>query len=52
MGSKKGLPPVQIIQTYEGYFVRDGYHRISVARALGQAAIEAEAVFYRNQLLG
>ena len=46
MRRKKGLPPVQLIHTDSGYFVRDGHHRISVARALGQAAIEAEVVSY------
>lgn len=35
------LPPVALIQVGNHYFVRDGHHRISVARALGQQAIEA-----------
>ncbi len=35
------LPPVALIQVGDRYFVRDGHHRISVARALGQKAIEA-----------
>lgn len=35
------LPPVALIQVGNLYFVRDGHHRISVARALGQQAIEA-----------
>ena len=35
------LPPVALIQVDDRYFVRDGHHRISVARALGQKAIEA-----------
>ena len=35
------LPPVALIQVGERYFVRDGHHRISVARALGQKTIEA-----------
>ena len=34
--------PVQLIRVGDDYFVRDGHHRISVARALGQYAIEAE----------
>ncbi len=46
MNSKKGLPPVQLIHTKAGYFVRDGHHRLSVARAVGQAAIEAEVISY------
>ena len=36
------LPPVQLIQVDDVYFVRDGHHRISVARALGQTYIDAE----------
>ena len=35
------LPPVDLIQVGSVYFVRDGHHRISVARALGQQEIEA-----------
>jgi hypothetical protein len=35
------LPPVELIRVAETYFVRDGHHRISVARALGQEYIEA-----------
>jgi hypothetical protein len=37
----KTLPPVALIQVGDLFFVRDGHHRISVARALGQSAIEA-----------
>jgi hypothetical protein len=36
------LPPVQLIQVGGEFFVRDGHHRISVARALGQTSIEAD----------
>jgi hypothetical protein len=36
------LPPVELIKLGKIYFVRDGHHRISVARALGQTEIEAE----------
>ncbi len=36
------LPPVALIQVGDRYFVRDGHHRISVAQALGQNAIEAK----------
>ena len=36
------LPPVTLIQVGRHYFVRDGHHRISVLRALGQAVVEAE----------
>jgi hypothetical protein len=36
------LPPVELVQVGQIYFVRDGHHRISVAKALGQREIEAE----------
>lgn len=35
------LPAVELIQVGSLYFVRDGHHRISVARALGEQAIDA-----------
>jgi hypothetical protein len=41
------LPPVKLIQIADLYFVRDGHHRISVARALGQEAIEAEVTAWK-----
>jgi len=36
------LPPVELVQVGDTYFVRDGHHRISVAAALGQRDIEAQ----------
>ena len=36
------MPPVVLIQVDNIYYVRDGHHRISVARAMGQEAIDAE----------
>jgi hypothetical protein len=39
-----GLPPVQLYQVGEVYFVRDGHHRVSVARERGQAFIDAEVI--------
>ncbi len=44
MGTGKPLPPVQLLQIAGGYVVRDGHHRLSVARAFGRAVIEAEIV--------
>ena len=35
------LPPVELIQVEGVYFVVDGHHRISVARALGEREIHA-----------
>lgn len=36
------LPPVHLLQVGALYFVEDGHHRISVARAHGDQEIEAE----------
>lgn len=36
------LPPISVFQVGEQHFVGDGHHRVSVARALGMAAIDAE----------
>jgi hypothetical protein len=43
----KALPPVDLVQVGNVYFVRDGHHRISVARALGQRDIEANVMVWR-----
>jgi len=40
------LPRVMLIQVGDSYFVRDGHHRISVARTLGEAYIDAEVVVW------
>ena len=36
------LPPVTLTLVGDRYFVLDGHHRISVARALGQTEVDAE----------
>lgn len=38
------LPPIKLYQVGEVFFVRDGNHRVSVARAQGVGAIDAEVV--------
>jgi hypothetical protein len=38
------LPPVELIDLDGTYYVRDGHHRISVARSLGETYIDAEVV--------
>ena len=43
----KPLPPVELVQVGDVYFVRDGHHRISVALASGQQDIEAEVMAWR-----
>lgn len=35
------VPPIDVYQVGDRYFVRDGHHRVSVARAMGWLAIEA-----------
>jgi hypothetical protein len=38
------LPPISVYRLRDRHYVRDGHHRVSVARALGAAAIEAHVV--------
>lgn len=38
------LPPVELIDVDGTYYVRDGHHRISVARSLGETYIDAEVI--------
>jgi ParB-like chromosome segregation protein Spo0J len=44
MAGRRGasLPPISVYRLGEEHFVRDGHHRVSVARSLGMAAIDAE----------
>jgi hypothetical protein len=37
----ESMPPVDLLQVGEIYFVRDGHHRVSVSRALGREDIDA-----------
>jgi nucleotide-binding universal stress UspA family protein len=39
--SMEGLPPIEVYQVGDVYFVRDGNHRVSVARDLGASHIQA-----------
>lgn len=43
------LPPVELVQVGDIYYVRDGHHRISVARALGQMEIYAEVRVWQSK---
>jgi hypothetical protein len=36
------LPPISVVRVGKGYAVRDGHHRVSVAKARGAVAIDAE----------
>jgi hypothetical protein len=44
----RSLPPVQLYQIADAYFVCDGHHRVSVARVRGQGWVEAEVVEVRT----
>jgi hypothetical protein len=35
------LPPIEVVQIGDRYALRDGHHRVSVARARGAASIDA-----------
>ena len=37
----ESFPPIDLLKVGELYFVRDGHHRVSVARALGRSDIDA-----------
>ncbi len=39
--SMTGTPPIELYKVDDVYFVRDGNHRVSVARQIGQPTIEA-----------
>jgi hypothetical protein len=41
------LPPVVLVQVGSFYFVEDGHHRLSVAKALGQTQIEAVVTVWK-----
>ena len=43
---KVTLPPVELVQVGDIYFIRDGHHRISVASALGEEHIDAEVTVW------
>jgi hypothetical protein len=38
------MPPVDLYKVGDAYFVRDGHHRVSVARALGHESIDANVI--------
>jgi hypothetical protein len=43
------VPPIEVFQLEDGYFVSDGHHRVSVARALGRDRIEARVTEIRTR---
>ncbi|NIU60739.1 MAG: universal stress protein, partial [Pseudomonas stutzeri] len=45
-----GLPPIEVYQIGEAYFVLDGNHRVSVARQLGATHIQAYVTEVRTRV--
>jgi nucleotide-binding universal stress UspA family protein len=45
-----GLPPIEVYQIGEAYFVLDGNHRVSVARQVGAPSIEAYVTEIRTKV--
>jgi len=51
--SRRGatFPPIDVYEVGGRYYVRDGHHRVSVARALGQLYIDADVTSIATQAL-
>jgi len=43
----KDLPPVELYKVCDAYFVKDGHHRISVAKSMNKRSIEARVFEYQ-----
>jgi uncharacterized ParB-like nuclease family protein len=43
------MPPIEVYKVGEVYFVKDGHHRVSVARRLGQETITANVIEVRTR---
>jgi nuclear transport factor 2 (NTF2) superfamily protein len=48
--SGNGFPPIEVYKVGEVYFVRDGNHRVSVARAHAAKTIEAYVIEYKTSV--
>ncbi|PID58052.1 hypothetical protein CSB45_05010 [candidate division KSB3 bacterium] len=46
----EGLPPIEVYQIGDVYFVLDGNHRVSVARRLGAKTIEAYVITIKTKV--
>lgn len=46
----EAIPPIEVYQLADAYFVKDGHHRVSVARQLGQASIAARVIEVRTRV--
>lgn len=45
----KPLPPIEVYKVDDIYFVKDGHHRVSVARRFGQETIDAHVIEVRTR---
>ena len=50
MSSMRGVPPIEVYQIGDAYFVLDGNHRVSVARELGEKTIQAYVTPVRTRV--
>lgn len=50
VGDPIGLPPIEVYQIGKAYFVKDGNHRVSVARDLGATHIQAYVTEVRTKV--
>lgn len=50
VADEQGFPPIEVYQVGEVYFVRDGNHRVSVARLNGAKTIEAYVIEYKTDV--
>lgn len=48
--SLKGVPPIEVYQIGEVYFVRDGHHRVSVARQSDVTHIDANVTLVKTKV--
>lgn len=48
--SMTGVPPIEVYQLGDAYFVKDGNHRVSVARELGNKTIEGYVTEVRTRV--
>ncbi len=50
MTSSRSLPPIEVYQIDQAYFVLDGNHRVSVARQMGAGHIEAYVIHFDTKV--
>ena len=50
LADSRGWPPIEVYEVSDTYFVRDGNHRVSVARQLGADNIEAHVWEYPTRV--